>query len=229
MVRRVGPQERQHAAGRQPVPRLEPERLVYTPDTQPAGRSGRVQPQLPVRGRRSSSAKDKIGASTDIQRHYRDQAFGQLDQGIARIEANAAMCHNDVADAVHVEPAAVEQRALRGRRGRQPQHVWHRAISAPQLDGSDYEECGQGQPFRVNIADAARGANYRGVGAVGIGISESVRGPLRDVLRDGRAHNFKTGIYLIRGNVTGNTINRADDVGGLPISYTFVERRARPR
>ena len=39
------------------------------------------------------------------------------------------------------------------------------------LDGSDYEECGQSQPFRVNIADAARGANYHGVGAIGIGVS----------------------------------------------------------
>ena len=36
------------------------------------------------------------------------------------------------------------------------------------------------------------------------------------------AHNFKTGLNFIRGNVTGNTINRADDVGGLPISYTFT-------
>src|SRR6185295_6683647 len=27
---------------------------------------------------------------------------------------------------------------------------------------------------------------------------------------------------IIRGNVTGNTINRADDVSGLPISYTFT-------
>ena len=35
------------------------------------------------------------------------------------------------------------------------------------------------------------------------------------------AHNVKTGFTILRGNVTGNTINRADDVGGLPISYTF--------
>ena len=36
------------------------------------------------------------------------------------------------------------------------------------------------------------------------------------------AHNLKSGFTIIRGNVTGNTINRADDVGGLPISYTFT-------
>ena len=36
------------------------------------------------------------------------------------------------------------------------------------------------------------------------------------------AHNVKSGFTIIRGNVTGNTINRADDVGGLPISYTFT-------
>ena len=42
-----------------------------------------------------------------------------------------------------------------------------------ELDGSDYEECGQSQPFRVNIADAARGANYHGVGAISVGVSNS--------------------------------------------------------
>jgi hypothetical protein len=67
---------------------------VYTPDTS--------RPVDPVEYNRNyqfrttfQSGRDKVGASTDIQRHYRDQAFGQLDQGVARIEANAAMCHND--------------------------------------------------------------------------------------------------------------------------------------
>ena len=35
------------------------------------------------------------------------------------------------------------------------------------------------------------------------------------------AHNVKTGFTILRGDVTGNTLNRADDVAGLPISYTF--------
>jgi hypothetical protein len=58
------------------------------------------------------------------------------------------------------------------------------------LDGSDYEECGQSEPFRVNIADAARGANYHGVGAIGIGISNLFVGRFATSYVTG-AHNFK--------------------------------------
>ena len=68
-----------------------------------------------------------------------------------------------LADAGHVEPAAIEQRALRGRR-LVGLNTFGTANFGTKLDGSDYEECGQSEPFRVNIADAARGANYHGVG-----------------------------------------------------------------
>ena len=62
------------------------------------------------------------------------------------------------------------------------------------LDGSDYEECGQSQPFRVNIADAARGANYHGVGAIGIGISNLFVGRFAMSYVTG-AHNLKSGLH----------------------------------
>ena len=72
--------------------------------------------------------KDKFGASTDIQRHYRDQAFGQLDQGIARIEANAAMCHNDSLTQFTWSRPQSNTHALRGRRLDQPERVRHRQL-----------------------------------------------------------------------------------------------------
>ena len=114
--------------------------------------------------------KDKFGASTDIQRHYRDQAFGQLDQGIARIEANAAMCHNDSLTQFTWSRPQSNTLLFEGG-GSVSLNAFGTANFGTALDGSDYEECGQSQPFRVNIADAARGANYHGVGAIGIGMS----------------------------------------------------------
>ena len=52
-------------------------------------------------------------------------------------------------------------------------------------DGSDYQMCGQSQPFLVNIADPARGPSYHGVGAIGAGdVSNRFQRPLRDVVCD---------------------------------------------
>jgi hypothetical protein len=192
---------------------------IYTPDTS--------RPVDPVEYNRNYQfrttlqlGKDKIGASTDIQRHYRDQAFGQLDQGIARIEANAAMCHNDSLTQFTWSRPQSNTMLFEGGVGISL-NTFGTANFGTELDASDYEECGQSQPFRVNIADAARGANYHGVGAVGIGVSNLFTGRFA-MSRVTGAHNFKSGFTINRGNVTGNTVNRADDVRGLPISYTFT-------
>ena len=68
---------------------------VYTPDSSRPVDPDERNHNYQFRTTFQLGTKDRFGASTDIQRHFRDQAFGQLDQGIARIEANAAMCHND--------------------------------------------------------------------------------------------------------------------------------------
>jgi hypothetical protein len=193
---------------------------IYTPDP--------TRPVDPVEYNRSIQfrttfqlgSKDKVGASTDIQRHYRDQAFGQLDQGIARIEANAAMCHNDSLTQFTWSRPQSNTLLFEGGAG-VSLNTFGTASFGTELDGSDYEECGQSQPFRVNIADAARGANYHGVGQISIGVSNLFTGRVA-MSRVTGAHNFKAGFNINRGNVTGNIINRADDVNGLPISYTFV-------
>jgi hypothetical protein len=193
---------------------------VYTPD------SGRpVDPEERNRSHQFRTTfqlgtKDRFGASTDIQRHFRDQAFGQLDQGIARIEANAAMCHNDSLTQFTWSRPQSNVLLFEGG-GTVGLNTFGTANFGTSLDGSDYEECGQSQPFRVNIADAARGANYHGVGAISIGVSNQFNSRFAMSYVTG-AHNMKAGVTMIRGNVTGNTINRADDVDGLPISYTFT-------
>ena len=193
---------------------------VYTPDlsrpVDPDERNHNYQ----FRTTLQLGTKDKIGASTDIQRHYRDQAFGQLDQGIARVEANAAMCHNDSLTQFTWSRPQSNKLLFEGGASI-GLNAFGTANFGTKLDGSDYEPCGQSQPFKVNIADAPRGAAYNGVGAIGIGISNIFVSRFATSYVTG-AHNFKTGFYLVRGNVTGNTINRADDVAGLPISYTFT-------
>jgi hypothetical protein len=193
---------------------------VYTPDTSRPVDPVEYNRNYQFRTTFALGNKDKIGASTDIQRHYRDQAFGQLDQGIARVEANAAMCHND--SLTQFTWSRPQSNSLLFEGGASiGLNAFGTANFGTALDGSDYEECGQSEPFRVNIADAARGANYHGVGAIGIGISNIFVSRFATSIVNG-GHNFKTGFYLVRGNVTGNTVNRADDVGALPISYTFT-------
>jgi hypothetical protein len=193
---------------------------VYTPDP-----SRPVDPEERNRSHQFRTTfqigNNKFGASTDIQQHFRDQAFGQLDQGIARIEANAAMCHNDSLTQFtwsrpHSSKLLFEAGATVGL------NTFGTANFGTELDGSDWKECGQSQPFRVNIADAARGANYHGVGNISIGVSNQFNSRAAVSYVTG-SHNVKAGFNILRGNVTGNTINRADDVGGgLPISYTFT-------
>src|SRR5262245_32584201 len=193
---------------------------IYTPDLSRPVDPVEYNRNYQFRTTFQPSKKDKVGASTDIQRHYRDQAFGQLDQGIARIEANAAMCHNDsLTQFTWSRPQS--SRLLFEGGASVSLTTFGTASFGTRLDGSDYGPCGQGEPFRVTIADAARGANYHGVGQISIGVSNLFSGRLATSYVTG-AHNFKFGFNLNRGNVTGNIINRADDVNGLPIAYTFT-------
>jgi hypothetical protein len=193
---------------------------VYTPNTgQPVDPEERNH-NYQARTTFQLGTKDKFGASTDIQRHFRDQAFGQLDQGIARIEANAAMCHNDSLTQITWSRPQSNRLLIEGG-ATVGLNTFGTANFGVKLDGSDYSSCGQSLPFRVNILDAVRGPSYHGVGAIGIGVSDQFNARFATSYVTG-SHNVKTGFTILRGDVTGNTINRADDVGGLPISYTFT-------
>ena len=193
---------------------------VYTPDFS--------RPVDPVEKNRSSqvrttiqlSRKDKVSASYDLQRHYRDQAFGELDRGDARVENAPAMCHNDsLTQFTWTRPQSgkilFEGGATVGL------NTYGRPSFGTDLYQSDYEKCGQSEPFRVAISDPARGVAYHGVGAVVTGVSNqfNARGSMSYVTG---AHNVKAGYTFLRGNVTTNTVRSPEDVGGLPISYTFT-------
>jgi hypothetical protein len=193
---------------------------IYTPDTSRPVDPVEYNRNVQFRTTFQPSTKDKVSAATDIQRHYRDQAFGQLDQGIARIEANAAMCHNTSLTQFTWSRPQSNSLLFEGGAG-VSLNTYGTGSFGTELDGSDYEECGQAQMFRVNIADAARGANYHGAGQITIGVSNLFTGRMATSYVTG-AHNVKVGMNLNRGNVTFNANNRADDVNGLPIAYTFT-------
>jgi hypothetical protein len=196
-----------------------PSYWAYAADTQPVDPEERNR-NFQVRTTFQFNTRDRFGASTDFQRHFRDQAFGQLDQGIARIEANAAMCHNDSLTQFTWSRPQSNKLLFEGG-GTVGLNTFGTANFGVKLDGSDYEPCGQSSPFRVNIADAARGPSYHGVGVIGIGVSDQFNARFATSYVTG-AHNVKAGFTILRGDVTGNSINRADDVAGLPISYTFT-------
>ena len=97
------------------------------------------------------------------------------------------------ADAVHVEPAAVEQLLFEGG-GSISLNAFGTANFGTQLDGSDYEECGRANRSGSTSRTRRAGANYHGVGAIGIGISNLFVGRFATSYVTG-AHNFKTGLY----------------------------------
>ena len=192
---------------------------VYTPDL------GR--PVDPVEENRSTqvrttiqlSKKDKLSGSFDIQRHYRDQAFGELDRGEARIENAPAMCHNDsLTQFTWTRPQS--NAVLFEAGGTVGLNTYGRPSFGTDLFQTDYTECGQSQPFRVAISDPARGVAYHGVGSVLTGVSNQFNSRASMSYVTG-SHNVKAGFTLLRGNVTTNIVRNPEDVGGLPISYTF--------
>ena len=185
------------------------------------------RPVDPVESNRSTqvrttiqlSQKDKFSGAYDIQQHYRDQAFGELDRGDARIENAPAMCHNDsLTQFTWTRPQSNTMLFEGG--GTIGLNTYGRPSFGTDLYGQDYSECGQSQPFRVAIADPARGVNYHGVGGITIGVSNQFNSRASMSYVTG-AHNVKVGFTVLRGNVTTNIIRDPRDVGGLPISYTF--------
>ena len=90
--------------------------FIYTPD------SGRpIEPEESnkgVGGRLTfqATSKDKFTFSCDKQRNFQDQLTGQLETGTIKNEGNPGYCQRHEVIAGHVEPAAVEQPALRRRR-----------------------------------------------------------------------------------------------------------------
>jgi hypothetical protein len=169
-----------------------------------------------------ASKKDKVTGFYDLQRHFRQQAFGELDRGEAVIESGAAMCHNDsLTQFTWSRPQS--QKLLFEGGGTIGLNTFGRPSFGTQLDGSDYERCGISEPLRVLVIDAPAGytAGYHGFGSVGIGIANQFAGRFSTSVVTG-SHTFKVGMNLLKGYIKGNTYRNPLDVQGLPLQYAFT-------
>jgi len=195
---------------------------VFTPDpTQPVDPEERTRSNQ-FRVTWQASKKDRVTGFFDIQKHFRQQAFGELDRGEAVIESGAAMCHSDsLTQFTWARPQS--QRLLFEGGGTIGLNTFGRPSFGTKLDGSDYERCGISEPLRVLVIDAPAGytAGYHGFGSVGIGIANQFAGRFSTSVVSG-SHHFKAGMNLLTGVQQGNTYRNPQDVQGLPLQYAFT-------
>jgi hypothetical protein len=169
-----------------------------------------------------ASSKDKVTGFYDLQKHFRQQAFGELDRGEAVIEAAAAMCHNDsLTQFTWNRPQS--QKLLFEGGGTIGLNTFGRPSFGTELDGSDYQRCGISEPLKVLVIDAPAGytAGYHGFGSVGIGIANQFAGRFSTSVVTG-SHTFKAGMNILKGYLKGNTYRNPLDVKGLPLQYGFT-------
>jgi len=169
-----------------------------------------------------ASRKDKVTGFFDTQRHFRQQAFGELDRGEAVIESGAAMCHSDSLTQFTWNRPQSQHLLFEGG-GTIGLNTFGRPSFGTALDGSDYQRCGISEPLRVLVIDAPAGytAGYHGFGSVGIGIANQFAGRLSTSVITG-THTLKVGMNLLTGVVQGNTYRNPQDVRGLPLQYAFT-------
>ena len=169
-----------------------------------------------------ASAKDKVTGFYDIQRHFRQQAFGELDRGEAVIESGAAMCHSDsLTQFTWSRPQS--QRLLFEGGGTIGLNTFGRPSFGTELDGSDYSRCGISEPLRVLVIDTPAGytAGYHGFGSVGIGIANQFAGRFSTSVVTS-SHTVKVGMNILKGVLQNNTYRNPQDVKGLPLQYAFT-------
>ena len=173
-----------------------------------------------------ASKKDKITGFFDIQKHFRQQAFGELDRGEAVIESGAAMCHNDsLTQFTWARPQS--QKLLFEGGGTLGLNTFGRPSFGTQLDGSDYQRCGISEPLRVLVIDAPAGytAGYHGFGSVGIGIANQFAGRFSTSVVTG-SHTFKAGMNILEGLHQGQHVSQPAGRAGSPAPIRIHQRRA---
>jgi hypothetical protein len=199
------------------LPTTNPAYWTYAPDlnnpVDPEERNRNIQ----FRSTFQVGSKDKIGASTDIQRHFRDQAFGQLDQGIAKIEANASMCHIDsLTQFTWSRPQS--SRLLFEGGSTLELNTFGTTNFGTAVDQVGLLPCETQAPFHVNIADPARGPATTASARLA---PATCRTSSTAASRRRRPVRTTEAGYPSARQHDGEHVRRAD-VGGLPISYGFT-------
>ena len=178
-----------------------------------------------------ASSKDKFTFSFDKQRNFQDQLTGQLETGTIKNEANQGYCQTPPGRAGHVEPAAVDEPALRRRRdGEQVQLPGLRRRPVPQ------RLPGVRRSARRQRVDQRRGTGVhlqRRRRRPGHELVAPVERTLQRVVRQQPAHASRPGVFWMYGLGGGQrayNVRAPAQVNGLPVTYTFLngDRPASP-
>ena len=199
--------------------------FLYTPDQsrpiepveKDKGGGGRVTFQ--------ATSKDKFTVSYDKQRNFQDQLTGQLETGTIKNEANQGYCQtHQVVQATWARPHSTR---LLFDAGATVSKFNFQSFGSD-LFLSDYEGCGGQLVDNVSINDTGLGFTYNGVG-VGRGLSLSHQSNGRfNVSFVTSRHSIKTGafwMYGLGGGQRAYNVRAPAQIGGLPVTYTFLNNR----
>jgi len=168
-----------------------------------------------------ATAKDKITFSYDRQKNFQDQLTGQLETGTLKNEANAGYCQRqDVTQVTWTRP----QSATLLFDGGVTVSRFNFGGFGKDLFLSDYLGCGGGIQDNVSILDVGLGYTYNGVGNRTTSLSHQLNGRASVSIVKG-SHNIKVGAFWMYGLGGGQrtyTTRSPTQVGGLPVSYTFL-------
>ena len=199
--------------------------FVYTPDL-----SRPIEPEetdKAVGGRVTfqASSKDKFTFSWDKQRNFQDQLTGQLEAGTIKNEANQGYCQrHQVVQGTWSRPQSKSMLFDAGI-----------TVSKFNFQGfgkdlflSDYEGCGGQLVDNVSINDVGLGYTYNGVGVGrGMSLSHQTNGRF-NVSYVASRHSVKAGVFWMYGLGGGQRtyqMRSPAQIGGLPLTYTFLNSR----
>jgi hypothetical protein len=172
-----------------------------------------------------ASSKDKFTFSYDKQKNFQDQLTGQLETGTIKNEANQGYCQT--------------HRVIQGTwaRPHSTRLLFDAGVTVSKFNFqsfgsdlflSDYEGCGGQLVDNVSINDTGLGFTYNGVGVGrGLSLSHQTNGRFNVSFVTSR-HNIKTGVFWMYGLGGGQrayNVRAPAQIGGLPVTYTFLNTR----
>jgi hypothetical protein len=199
--------------------------FIYTPDPARPIKPEERNKAAGVRLTLQATTKDRVTFSYDRQRNFQDQLVGQLETGAIKNEANQGYCQRHyVTQASWSRPQS--SNLLFDAGITVSKFNFGSFGSDPLL--SDYEGCGGQLVTNVSITDVGLGFTYNGVAAGrALSLSHQSNGRANVSIIKG-AHNIKTGVFWMYGLGGGQrayNVRAPEQIGGLPVTYTFLNGR----
>jgi hypothetical protein len=195
--------------------------FLYTPDL-----SSPIEPEESNRGGGGrltvqATPRNKLTFSWDKQRNFQDQLTGQLETGSIKNEGNAGYCQDhEVIQGTWSRPQSSSLLFDAG----VTVSKFNFGGFGDDLFLSDFEGCGGGLPDNVLINDIGLGFTYNGLGFRQMAFSHQSNGRFNTSFITGR-HSIKAGVFWMYGLGGGHRVNTARgpaQIGGLPVSYSFL-------